>query len=76
MRLRPNSYTYRYISVTPIAAILTIVLIFGLPEPQETTELMCLGFEQGWNGMTATRGVYVQSRGVEVKGNQKFGKGS
>ncbi|KAI0216879.1 hypothetical protein LSAT2_031181 [Lamellibrachia satsuma] len=43
------------------------------PAVKGPKEITCIDFESGWNGMSATHGIYVMSRGVTISGNQKFG---
>jgi len=51
----------------------------SVSDPSETkvpAETTCIDFEHGWNSMQATHGVYVQSRGVTIASDEKFGNGS
>ena len=43
------------------------------PPTGTPSEVMCINFEKGWNGFRATKGVYVDPRGMKRR-NTKFGK--
>ena len=37
-------------------------------------EITCVDFESGWNGMRATKGIYIAASNVGIKSHTKFGR--
>ena len=47
--------------------------VFTASVPGSLKEITCVDFESGWNGLQATRGIYIGAKDVSIKPDTKFG---